>query len=327
LEPPEKGGQIMIPQILILIISLVLLVFSSGLFVKSSSKIAKQLGVSDLIIGLTLVAIGTSVPELFSGIFASISKQGSLTIGNVVGANVTNIAMIFGISLLMVIYLKKNEDTLRELKFLFLVYILFFIFCLDLKITLFEGMALLLMFVYYMFDVLRRKKKPEEYLKKHIKIHEIKEESHFNRIKNYFYFILSLLVLIFSAKYLVSSAVDIANFFNISKEGIGVLIAIGTTFPELSVTIQAARKKFRGILVGDLIGSCIINILLIIGVASVISPIKFSSLILYFNIPVLFLVAFIMYLFFKHHIKNQKVLSYSLIGFYFLFLILELILI
>src|SRR3989338_10347544 len=102
----------MIPQILILIISLVLLVFSSGLFVKSSSKIAKQLGVSDLIIGLTLVAIGTSVPELFSGIFASISKQGSLTIGNVVGANVTNIAMIFGISLLMVIYLKKNEDTL-----------------------------------------------------------------------------------------------------------------------------------------------------------------------------------------------------------------------
>ena len=71
MEPPEKGGQIMIPQILILIISLVLLVFSSGLFVKSSSKIAKQLGVSDLIIGLTLVAIGTSVPELFSGIFVN----------------------------------------------------------------------------------------------------------------------------------------------------------------------------------------------------------------------------------------------------------------
>ena len=98
----------MIVDIIILIIALFFLVASSNLFVNSSSKIAKNLGVSELIIGLTLVAIGTSTPELFSAILASIYKQGPLVIGNIIGANVANIAFIFGISLFLIVYLRMR---------------------------------------------------------------------------------------------------------------------------------------------------------------------------------------------------------------------------
>ena len=128
----------MITDIIVLIIALFLLVLSSNIFVSSSSRIAKHLGVSEMVIGLTLVAIGTSIPELSSAIAASIFHEGSLVLGNIVGANMANIALIFGISLFLVVYI-NNKETLKELKFLFLVYILFFIFCLDLKISNFEG--------------------------------------------------------------------------------------------------------------------------------------------------------------------------------------------
>jgi len=316
----------MITDIIVLIIALFLLVLSSNIFVSSSSRIAKHLGVSEMVIGLTLVAIGTSIPELSSAIAASIFHESSLVIGNIVGANVANIALIFGISLFLVVYI-NNKETLKELKFLFLVYILFFIFCLDLKISNFEGLILLLGFIYYLYDVFRRKKKPEEYLEKHVKVHGIKKETLFNSIKYYLFFVFSLVVLIFSAKHFVISAINIANYLDVSTKIIGVLMAIGTTFPELSVTIQAARKKFRGILVGDLVGSCIINVLLIIGVASSINEIMLNNLVLYFEIPILVLIAFLMYIFFLKKIRYQKALAYSLIGIYILFLILEFILI
>ena len=316
----------MITDIIVLIIALFLLVLSSNIFVSSSSRIAKHLGVSEMVIGLTLVAIGTSIPELSSAIAASIFHEGSLVLGNIVGANVANIALIFGISLFLVVYI-NNKETLKELKFLFLVYILFFIFCLDLKISNFEGLILLLGFIYYLYDVFRRKKKPEEYLEKHVKVHGIKKETLFNSIKYYLFFVFSLVVLIFSAKHFVISAINIANYLDVSTKIIGVLMAIGTTFPELSVTIQAARKKFRGILVGDLVGSCIINVLLIIGVASSINEIMLNNLVLYFEIPILVLIAFLMYIFFLKKIRYQKALAYSLIGIYILFLILEFILI
>jgi len=316
----------MITDIIVLIIALFLLVLSSNIFVSSSSRIAKHLGVSEMVIGLTLVAIGTSIPELSSAIAASIFHESSLVIGNIVGANVANIALIFGISLFLVVYI-NNKETLKELKFLFLVYILFFIFCLDLKISNFEGLILLLGFIYYLYDVFRRKKKPGEYLEKHVKVHGIKKETLFNSIKYYLFFVFSLVVLIFSAKHFVISAINIANYLDVSTKIIGVLMAIGTTFPELSVTIQAARKKFRGILVGDLVGSCIINVLLIIGVASSINEIMLNNLVLYFEIPILVLIAFLMYIFFLKKIRYQKALAYSLIGIYILFLILEFILI
>jgi cation:H+ antiporter len=315
----------MILQILILIAALIFLVASSNLFVNSSSKIAKQLGISEFIIGLTLVAIGTSTPELFSGIFASLHKEGPLIIGNIMGANVANIALIFGISLLMIAYLKKNDDILHELKYLFFVYLIFLIFSLDSKISNFEGMALLVIFIYYMFDIVKRKKKPEEFIKKEIKIMDVKKQPFLSSINNYLFFIISLAVLIVSANTLINSAVRISDSLNISTKLIGIFLGIGTTFPELSVTIQAARKKYRGILVGDLIGSCIINIALVIGVSSTISVIFLDNSI-FFDIIIMTILAFLTYLFFTHKIRNQKILGYSLLAMYILFLVFEFIL-
>lgn len=318
----------MIIQFIILFLGIFFLVKSSDMFVKSSSKIAKQLGISELIIGLTLVAIGTSLPELVTGIFASISKESALVMGNVVGSNIANIALIFGLSCFFIVYMKKDRELLNELKYLFLVYILFLIFSLDLVINGYEGMALILLFLFYLVDLFKRKREPEEFLKKEIKVRDGKKESLFDHIKYYLFFILSLVVLIFSAKYVVSSAMNIASSFGFSSKLIGLtIIAIGTSLPELSVTIQAIRKKYRGLLVGNLIGSSIINILLIIGVSSSINSIRLDSLSLFLDIPIMFLTAFLMYLFFVRRIKNQKLLGYGLLSIYVLFLILEFILI
>jgi len=318
----------MIIQFLILLIGLFFLVKSSDIFVKSSSKIAKQLGVSELIIGLTLVAIGTSLPELMSGIFASVAKESPLIIGNVIGSNIANIALIFGLSCFFVVYMKKSKELLRELRYLFLVYILFLIFSLDLVITSYEGLALILLFLFYLVDLFKRKKEPEEFLKKEVEVRDGKKESIFDYIKYYLFFIFSLVVLIFSAKYVVSSSINIANSFGISSKIIGItILAIGTSLPELSVTIQSIRKKYRGLAIGNLIGSSIINILLIIGVTSSINSIRLDSLSLFLDIPIMFLTAFLMYLFFLKGIKNQKFLGYGLLGIYVLFLVLEFILI
>jgi len=314
----------MIVYIIILIISLFFLVASSGIFVNSASRIAKQLGVSEVIIGLTLVAIGTSMPELFSAIFASAYNNGSLIMGNIIGANVANIALIFGLSLFLVVYLNKNEDIIHELRFLFFIYFLLIIFSIDFKISGLEGIIFVLLFLYYLFDNFKRKKKPIEYLERHVKVRGIKKGSFFDGIKNYLFFIGSLIVLIFSAKYLVISAGNIADYFGTSSKMIGILMAIGTTFPELSVTIQAARKKYRGILVGDLVGSCIVNVLMIIGISTIISSIALTKSI-FFEILVMAFVAFIMYIFFLRKKRKQKILGYSLIGIYILFLILEFI--
>ena len=318
----------MIIQFLILFLGLFFLVKSSDLFVMSSSKIAKKLGVSELIIGLTLVAIGTSLPELMAGIFASISKDSGLIIGNVVGSNIVNIALVFGLSCFFVVYLKKDKELLNELRFLFLTYILFLLFSLDLVINGYEGLALILLFLFYLVDLFKRKKEPEEFLEKQVKVRYGKKESLFDHMKYYLFFILSLVVLIFSAKYVVSSSIHIANNFGISSKLIGLtVIAIGTSLPELSVTIQSIRKKYRGLLVGNLIGSSIINILLIIGVASSINNIRLDSLSLFLDIPIMFLTAFLMYIFFVRKNKFHKALGYSLLGIYILFLILEFILI
>ena len=234
----------MILEFIILFLGLFFLVKSSDLFVKSSSKIAEQLGVSKLVIGLTLVAIGTSLPELVTGIFASLSKDSGLIIGDVVGSNIVNIALVFGLSCFFVVYLKKDKELLNELRFLFLTYILFLVFSLDLVINGYEGLALILLFLFYIVDLFKRKKEPEEFLEKQVEVRDGKKESLFDHMKYYLFFIFSLVVLIFSAKYVVSSAINIANTFGISSKIIGLtVIAIGTSLPELSVTIQAIRKK------------------------------------------------------------------------------------
>jgi len=316
----------MILQVIILILGLFFLVKSSGMFIESSSKIAKKFGISELIIGLTLVAIGTSLPELVTAIFASISHEGALIFGDVVGSNIANIALVFGISCFTVFYMNNRKDILNELKFLFIVYFLFLIFIFDFVISSYEGLALVLLFVFYMVDLFRRKKKPEEFLEKQVKVRNGKKPGFFDDIKYYFMFIFSLTVLIFSAKYVVSSSINIAEYFDISSKIIGMtIIAIGTSLPELSVTIQAARKKYRGLLVGNLIGSCIINVILILGVGSLINDIVFNGNFLFFEVFIMFLVAFLMYLFFTQKINNQKILGYSLLGIYLLFLIMEFI--
>tara|TARA_Y100000034_G_scaffold101685_1_gene126130 strand:- start:360 stop:1316 length:957 start_codon:yes stop_codon:yes gene_type:complete len=316
----------MIFELIILFLGLFFLVKSSDLFVKSSSKIAEQLGVSKLVIGLTLVAIGTSLPELVTGIFSSLSKDSALIMGNVVGSNIANIALVFGLSCFFVVYLKKDKELLRELRFLFLTYFLFLIFSFDLVINRFEGLALILLFLFYLINLFKRKKEPEEFLEKQVEVRDGKKETFFDHMKYYLFFILSLVVLIFSAKYVVSSAISIASDLGISSKLIGLtIIAIGTSLPELSVTIQSIRKRYRGLLVGNLIGSSIINILLIIGITSSINDIKLGSLSLFLDIPIMFLTAFLMYIFFVNKNKFHRALGYSLLGIYILFLILEFI--
>jgi cation:H+ antiporter len=314
-------------SLLIFIASMILLIKGADLFVDEAARIARLLGISGFIIGLTLVSIGTSLPELATSILASVYNQSALVVGNLIGSNIANIGLVLGIAAIMTTILLKKDEYLKDSLFLMAIFILFFILALDGTISSAEGIIFLLIFLIYMYKLLKRKPvRGEETLKKFLKeyVHPVNgklnlknyeqaidqginyricsylqrngidvKEDFKNKLlhdvyKKLFYCVIGLVAIFFGAKYLVTSAIDIAMFFLISPEIIGITaIAIGTSLPELFVTFTSAKKGMSSILIGNLIGSGITNILLVGGVAAIIIPLTITTTDLFFYLPVM----------------------------------------
>lgn len=286
----------MILNIVILFVSFYILVKSSDYFVKSSSSIAKTFGISELVIGLTLVAIGTSIPELASSIVASISGSGSIVVGNIVGSNVANIALIVGISALLFAIPKNRKIVIKDGYILLFITGLFVLALSDLKITFIEGIVLLVLYFSYLMFLFEKKESQNEnefreyinyiFLFKYLKkVKSILTPS--NRIKknavlpkkeigkNVAILLLSMFGIVVGAKYLIAQAIFFAELFNLSEVFIGLtLIAIGTSLPELSVTLSAIKNGLSDIAIGNVIGSNIANILLVGGASALFSDIS-----------------------------------------------------
>ncbi|MBD3249641.1 calcium/sodium antiporter [Candidatus Woesearchaeota archaeon] len=307
----------MLVNIVLLLLGLILLVKGSNLFVKAASTIAKKFGVSEFIIGLTLIAIGTSLPELISAIFASVKRESGLIMGNIIGANITNISLIIGIAAVIAVLKTKKHMLERDGYFLLFSVIILFIAIIDGKISGLEGVFFVTLYIAYTFFLFE--KKPElkrdlnfrdfiTYFYKFQYITTIRSKllSNFKKdhitskekrqalmlfeagvFKDIIIIIFSGVLVIIGAEYLVNNAVFFANILDVPETIMGIFIAIGTTMPELSVAIAASRKNLGNIIIGNAIGSCLTNIFLILGISALIFPITVTKLTLWYIVPFL----------------------------------------
>ncbi len=235
--------------------------------VESASRIAKKFGLSQLVIGLTIVAIGTSAPEFAVSISAALSGKLSISVGNVVGSNIFNLGIILGFVAILSTVKTDKSLLYRDGSLLVIVGFILLIFFYDLELSLFEGILLVSTLLIYIFMLLRSKKPIDE---------EIPEGDF--TWKDIPMLIIGIVLIIGGAHYLVESAANIARYFGISEWMIGItIVAAGTSIPEFATSVVAIVKGRHGISIGNLIGSDIFNLLGVLGVASIIRPLEISQ--------------------------------------------------
>lgn len=266
-------------QILYLIIGFLLLMAGAHFLVDGASSLAKRLRISDLVIGLTVVAFGTSTPEFFVNLSASLTNNTEIAFGNIIGSNIFNILFILGISSIIFPLTLTKNTVWRELPFSLLAAILVILLSNDKLIdrsstsllTGIDGLILLAFFViflYYLHDIIRKDKNNAIYV----------IPAKYSLTTSMFFIGLGLALLIYGGKVIVSSAVKLALDLGISESLIGLtIVACGTSLPELATSVTAVIKKNANIAVGNVVGSNIFNIFFILGTSAVIRPIPLIS--------------------------------------------------
>ena len=253
-----------------LVASLAILIWGADKFVDNSSLIAKKIGVSELTIGLTIVALGTSAPEIFVGISSVLNNSESIAMGAVVGSNISNIALIFGVSCIGISFLPKKTPIIQLMPFLVAALILGYVL-IDLNVSKFDGILLLLSFCYFLY-VINTNRNTQTL---------IDEQQDKNNSITLIFLIIGLISLIFGSRYAVIYAEKIAILLNISELIIGLtIIAIGTSLPELAATISAVLKKKTDMVVGNVIGSNVLNITLVVPIIGFFSSVQLDQVLL-----------------------------------------------
>jgi cation:H+ antiporter len=251
---------------------LVLLFFGADWLVQGAVTLALHLGLSPLIVGLTVVALGTSVPEALVSVQAAIGHQGGIALGNVIGSNILNIALILGLSaffnpLKVDSHLVKADVPLLAGATFMLVVLLE-----DFHISRMEGAFLLLCIVFYVTGNIMTVKRtsPEE---DKIEGMEIPEDSGKTLWRDVGFLILGIVTLGFGANFLVTGAVDLARIFGLSEALIGLtIVSIGTGTPELATALMAAFRKTPDLAIGNVVGSNLFNIMFVLGIAGLVAP-------------------------------------------------------
>ena len=264
--------------LLFLLAGLVLLYFGAEGLVRGSSSIALRLGISPLLIGLTVVAFGTSAPELVVSLKAALMGQGDISVGNVVGSNICNIGLILAFSALIVPIKVASQIVRVDTPIMIAVTGLALVLLYDGMLSRLEGVFLFsLLVVYIIFSILLAKKKPADALSA-----EFSEEIKMSKkglVLDLAMVIGGLVMLVFGARFLVDSAIEIARSIGLSEAVIGLtIVAIGTSLPEFATSLVAALKKEADIAVGNVVGSNIFNILGILGISAVVTPLSSSGI-------------------------------------------------
>ena len=265
----------MLLSILLIIIGFVLLIVGADLLVDGASGIAKKFHIPEIIIGLTIVSIGTSMPELFVSITSALEGHSDMAIGNVIGSNLSNLLLILGLSTMIKPVVFQKETRLYEIPMCLASTLILMLFCnTNVKISRSESAVLLVLFCMFILYTIFMAKKES---KKNIVEIDVKEEKKNSTFKDIFFIILGIIGLKIGGDLAVDNAVVVANYFNLSEKLISLtILAIGTSLPELVTSVTAAVKGNSDIAIGNIIGSNIFNILLIIGVSSMIHPITYN---------------------------------------------------
>lgn len=261
-------------SVILIIIGFVLLIVGADVLVDGSSGIAKKFHIPEIIIGLTIVSIGTSMPELFVSITSALDGYSDMALGNIIGSNLSNLLLILGLSAVIKPVVFQKETRLYEIPMCLLVTIILMVFCnTNGGISKIESIGLLILFGAFIgYTIYMGKKESKN------EIVEIKaEEKENNIIKNIIFVLLGICGLKIGGDLVVNNAVNVANHFNWSEKLISLtILAIGTSLPELVTSVTAAIKGNSDIAIGNIIGSNIFNILLIIGVSALITPITYN---------------------------------------------------
>lgn len=258
-------------QILLLIAGFTLLIKGADWFVDGSSSVAAKFGIPQLVIGLTIVAMGTSAPEAAVSITAAFSGNADITVGNIVGSNILNILIILGISSVIVPIAVAKSTVRYEMPFMILITILLLVLGLDGTISLLDGIIFLVAFAAYLSYLFMMAKKDMN--------NQTEESGEIIKLpKAILLVIVGLAMIIIGSKVTVNSASEIAAMFGMDERFIGLtVVALGTSLPELFTSVSAARKGNADIAIGNIVGSNIFNILFICGLSAVIIPIPFAK--------------------------------------------------
>ena len=256
-------------KFLLLALGFLMLVKGADYFVSGAAGIAYRFGIPHLIVGLTIVAMGTSAPEAAVSITAAFKGSADITIGNIVGSNILNIWIILGISA-AVAALAVAKSALRvEIPFVIIVSVILLIMGWDGQISRIDGIILWGIFVVYLLHLFMQAKGKKQ-IEGDVKNHPM--------WKNVLFTVGGLLLIVFGSSVTVESASDIAKIFGMSERFIGLtIVALGTSLPELFTSVSAARRGNTDIAIGNIVGSNIFNILFVVGTSAIIIPVPFAA--------------------------------------------------
>ena len=341
----------LLTNVLLFAFGLALLVKGSDYLVKAAAAIAERAGVSEFVIGLTLVAVGTSIPELVSSALAALKQESDLVLGNIVGSNIANISLILGVAAIVAVIITRKEMLKRDGYIMLFAALIFFAFVLNGVISRLEGGLFMLLYLAYSLFLFEDKPEQEdEYFKEFIryflwfkylktlkaKVHdsmnssskamtaEERAQQRRDRVdlaKNALILLASGFAIVVGADFLVDEALFFSEVFKISRTVIGVtMVAVGTSLPELGVTFSAARQGYGNIAVGNILGSNIANIFLVAGVSALIFPLAVIRATIFYNTPFMIAISILLLIFIKTDWKITRREGIAFLLVYALFL-------
>ncbi|WP_456487247.1 calcium/sodium antiporter [Candidatus Alkanophaga liquidiphilum] len=299
----------------LLFVGLFVLILAADAFVASSTVVARRFNISEMVIGLTLVAFGTSAPELATSLYAAAVGSSGIAIGTVVGSNITNVA-ILGICA-AIIPLATDEGVVKD--GLVMLSISTLLTALSLQgISRLDGCALLAVFLLYMITLRRRGGGG---------VVARDKDMEFNCVMVCLKLCLGGFGIFLGAKLLVDSAVSIAVSFNILESVIGsTLVAFGTSAPELAVSVNAAVKRHGGISIGNILGSNTFNAALVVGLSSLIRPLGVDTALFFWNIPMMLFTAVLLLIFIRTKHELSRLEGIALVATYAIFICINYVL-
>lgn len=286
----------MLVSITLILVGFALLIWSSDRFVLGAAALARNLGVSPLLIGLTIVGFGTSAPEILVSGMASLQGNPGLAIGNALGSNIANIGLILGVTAILV-PLAVNSDVLRkEYPILLIVSMASYVMLMDHELGRVDGAILLFGLFTSMFLVIKIAQTRQ---KSDRLAQEFADEipSDLSTGKSILWFCIGLVILLIGSRILVTGAVDIARAFGVSDLVIGLtIVAVGTSLPELATSITSALKNEHELAVGNIIGSNLYNLLAVLAVPGLVSPGPVAGEVLSRDMPMMLALTLALYL-------------------------------
>lgn len=298
-------------DIISFLIGLAVLLKGADWTTTKAERIAKYFGVSNLIIGLTLVAISTSLPELAVSATASFLNFGGISIGNVVGSNIANIGLVLGISTIIAPILVDRKN-MEEASIMFVLMVITALYIYN-GVSRTEGLFFLLFIAIYLWDLVRHRRRLATYIR-----------PGYNIKKEILIFSIGVIGVIAGSRILVSSTISLANIFNISEAIISATaIAIGTSLPELSVSLTAGKKGFRQMAIGNVIGSNIFNVAGVLAISSLIRPITSTYKINFIDVPIMVILSGLLLVFMRTNWQVSRREGVIFLTIYLVFLILQ----